>query len=558
MSGTLSAEQISGKVLDHLGLVAATMDKIGLIEKIDKLLPLSKEKGVKTTIGERVAAMILNGLGFIDDRLYMFPDFLRNKPVDRLLGEGLHAGDFNDDALGRGLDKIYAYGCTPLFSHLAFEIGMEQKLLGRSAHIDTSTLSLEGDYEEENDGETVMAVPRYGYSKDHRADLKQMVINLATTGAAGFPIWMESHSGNTSDKKILYECAKKMQAFCKHLKEAPSFLYVADSAMYESCLKEANELVWLSRVPGNHKVVKEMLRQEEESFCWSELEDNYKMCVVETKYRSVHQRWGLIYSKQAFDQEMATLNKRISREYEEIKKALWHLSHKSFGCAKDARKAAHELSKALTYHKVEFTVTEIAKHEGKGRPSKRAHPSLRGYQVTGEITQDEEKIGPLRNEKGRFILATNQLDRERLPDAALLSEYKDQLKTESGFRFLKDDTFEVSSVFLKKPERIAALMMVMTLCLMVYAFAQYEFRKALQAANDTIPNQLKKATDKSTMKWVYRLLHGVQVLTIQLERGVQEIVINLNEVTRKIIGYFGNKALQIYGLGPPSIAPRLS
>lgn len=551
MAGFLSAEQISGKALDHLGLVAATIEKIGLIKKIDKLLPLSKEKGAKTTIGQRVAAMILNGLGFIDDRLYMFPDFLSNKPVDRLLGEGLHAEDFNDDALGRGLDKIYGYGCTTLFSQLAFEIGIEQKLLGRSVHIDTSTLSLEGDYEEEAEEEVFTAQPKHGYSKDHRADLKQMVINLATTGAAGFPVWMEAHSGNASDKKILYECAKKMQSFCKQLKEAPSFLYVADSAIYESCLKEAGELIWLSRVPGNHKVAKEMLRQEEENFCWRELEEGYKICVIETKYRSVPQRWGIIYSKQAFDQETTTLNKRISREYEETKKALWHLSHKSFGCTKDARKAAHEFSQTLAYHKIDFSVNETMQHEGRGRPSKGAQPSLRGYQVTGEIIQDEAKIGPLRNEKGRFILATNQLDRDILPDAALLSTYKEQSKTESGFRFLKDDTFEVSSIFLKKPERIAALMMVMTLCLMVYAFAQYGFRRALQAANDTIPNQLKKATDKPTMKWVYRLFQGVQVLTIQLGRKIQEIVINLNETTRKIIGYFGRKALQIYGLESP-------
>ena len=74
-------EDISGKVMDHLGLVAVTLEKIGLIEKIDARLPLNNSK---TTMGQRVAAMIFNGLGFIDDRLYMFPQFLDNKPVDRL------------------------------------------------------------------------------------------------------------------------------------------------------------------------------------------------------------------------------------------------------------------------------------------------------------------------------------------------------------------------------------------------------------------------------------------------------------------------------------------
>jgi len=86
-----------GQALDHLGLVAAVINRLQLVEKIDARLPVSKEKGAKVTMGQRVAAMILNGLGFTDDRLYLFPDFLKNKPVERLLGTGLKASDFNDD-----------------------------------------------------------------------------------------------------------------------------------------------------------------------------------------------------------------------------------------------------------------------------------------------------------------------------------------------------------------------------------------------------------------------------------------------------------------------------
>jgi hypothetical protein len=66
----LTDKNITGKVLDHLGIVSATIDNIGLISKVDARLPLSLNKGVKTTIGQRVSAMILNGLGFINTRLY--------------------------------------------------------------------------------------------------------------------------------------------------------------------------------------------------------------------------------------------------------------------------------------------------------------------------------------------------------------------------------------------------------------------------------------------------------------------------------------------------------
>ena len=51
--------------------------------------------------------MILNASGFIDHRLYLFPEFLKDKPLQRLFGETLQASDFNDDVLGRFLDAIH-------------------------------------------------------------------------------------------------------------------------------------------------------------------------------------------------------------------------------------------------------------------------------------------------------------------------------------------------------------------------------------------------------------------------------------------------------------------
>lgn len=77
----------------------------------------------------------------------LFPKFLL---VSRLLGEGLQAIDFNNDTLGRCLDKIHKFGTNNLFAQLAFKIGMKNKLLGKSMHTDTTSLTLYGGYEEED------------------------------------------------------------------------------------------------------------------------------------------------------------------------------------------------------------------------------------------------------------------------------------------------------------------------------------------------------------------------------------------------------------------------
>ena len=67
--------------------------------------------------------------------------------------------------------------------------------------------------------------PEYLHAKNKRVDLKQMNVLLATKGRSGFPVWMESHSGNASDKKRLEEAAQRMQKFCKALELVPSICW---------------------------------------------------------------------------------------------------------------------------------------------------------------------------------------------------------------------------------------------------------------------------------------------------------------------------------------------
>ena len=75
---------------------------------------------------------------------------------------------------------------------------------------------------------------------------------------------------------------------------------------------------------------------------------------------------------------------------------------------------------------------------------------------------DLDKVKLAKLKVGMFILAKNDTDSEDLTMAALLEHYKSQPKDECGFRFLKSPKFLTSSIFLKKPERIEALLMIMT------------------------------------------------------------------------------------------------
>jgi transposase len=86
---------VSSQQLGHLGLVAATIRELGLIERIDSRLELNKKKGGLVSHGRRVAAMVLNGLGFMNSRLYMTSHFFQDKPVAQLLGAEIEAEQLN-------------------------------------------------------------------------------------------------------------------------------------------------------------------------------------------------------------------------------------------------------------------------------------------------------------------------------------------------------------------------------------------------------------------------------------------------------------------------------
>jgi transposase len=71
----------------------------------------------------------------------------------------------------------------------------------------------------------------------------------------------------------------------------------------------------------------------------------------------------------------------------------------------------------------------------------------------------------------------------------MLEGYKGQVHVERGSRFLKDPQFLASSLYLKKPERIMALLMAMTVCLLDYAALESRIRQALNAHAVTFPDQ---------------------------------------------------------------------
>lgn len=140
-----------------------------------------------------------------------------------------------------------------------------------------------------------------------------------------------------------------------------------------------------------------------------------------------------------------------------------------------------------------------------------------------------------------FILATNDLN--GLSMQALLDTYKSQQRVERGFRFLKSPEFLTSAVFLKKPERIEALLMVMTCSLMIYVALEHRIRTGLKAHNQTFPDMKKKPCQNPTARWVFLCFSGLHELTVG--EG-PPLVVNLQPRQQVIIDVLGERYRRLY------------
>jgi transposase len=493
-------------------------------------------------------------MGFSNRALYLLPQFFENKPLHRLIRPGIRPSFINDDAMGKCLDRIAKKDPTYFFADLAFPIANQRRYRKRFGRLDTTTLSFEGAYT--NGGESPQEAPElvkvtYGHSKKQRPDLKQIVLSMVNSGDAGFPLWAEPLDGNASDKVSFHQTIARVREFQKMMGDHQEFHWVADSALYskDHLLKESHGFKWVTRVPETSKEARELIERPSESISWIDVDGRYKIYPTESTYGGIKQRWLLVFSREAFERENATFEKLLQKEREAMRKALWHLSNQDFACEADARKRFDEVVKEFRFHETSFACIAIPKYGKRGRPNAEARPlGMVVRVVESPIVEKADVVASVRNTKGRFILATNDLDPESLPPEAILSEYKDLQKVERGFRFLKDPWFLLDKVFLKTPHRIAALTAVMALCLMVYNIGEFELRKQLAEGNTTLPNQLNKEIKNPTLRWIFQLLDGITLVI--MTKGGEEVtmVANLTPLREKIIRLFGSHAMAIYGL----------
>src|SRR5438128_5207367 len=217
--------------VQHLPIVKAYADKIGLVEVINQLMPTEMD----VDPGTIVLGMILDTLSGRSP-LYRLAAFMAQHDTALLLGKAVPAEAFNDDTAGRVLDRLYDTGTMKVFTACAVRADQVFGFDKRYVHFDTTSVTVYGDYlpSEDQQDPQKQAAPftiTHGYSKDKRPDLKQFVFSTLCVDRA-VPLWGKPHDGNASDKTVNNTLLSDIAAFlAKHGVAPGAYIYVADAAL---------------------------------------------------------------------------------------------------------------------------------------------------------------------------------------------------------------------------------------------------------------------------------------------------------------------------------------
>ena len=548
----LKPQEIEIQNIDHLGIVAGIIDSIGIVEIINELIGVEKDE--KVNAGQVVKAMIINGLGFVSKPLYLFPEYFETIACEHLIGTGVKPEYLNDDKLGRVMDKLFIKGLDTIFFIIAVKAAQKFGVSLSTSHLDSSSIHVHGQYntslpevifENQKIGnnqeleEIAVKSPKeititYGYSRDHRPDLKQFIIEMICSGDGDIPIFLKLASGNQADSSCFGQIAVEY-----HKQLEVNSLMVADSALYtESNLKMMSDLQWLCRVPLSIKAAKSLISTIPESEFIDSTIPGYKLVSKTENYAGIEQRWLVVQSQERRESDLRKLTQKITKAESKAVLDLKKLSQERFACEADAIKALSKLSTQFKYHQINESKVTPAKSNKKDSLNEIS------YQISATVCQDESKINTELLSAGRFIIATNVLDSQELSDDSMLREYKAQQSCERGFGFLKDPLFFADSIFLKSPERIESMGMIMGLCLLVYTLAQRQIRNALKESKSTIKNQLGKATNSPTLRWIFQCFHCIHLITLNQEEHIS----NWNKDRDFILRLLPDDCLRYYQL----------
>jgi transposase len=521
--------------VQHLPIVKAYADKIGVVEVINQLVPT--EMGIDP--GTIVLGMILDTLSGRSP-LYRLEEFFAHQDTALLLGQAIAPDAFNDDTVGRVLERLYNVGTMKIFTACAVRADQAYGLDKQSVHFDTTSISVYGDYlpPEGSPDQQAPAVPftiTHGYSKDKRPDLKQFVFSTLCVDRA-VPLWGKPEDGNASDTTVNNTLLSTIATFLGQHGVAPgAYIYVADAALVtEDNLAALGATLFITRLPATSNEGGRLIAEAVAHNTWEAVgvlartkptkhrpATAYRVSEGEVRLYGTTYRAVVVHSSAQDKRRQQRLARDIQTAASTLHTTVRTAEQQEYFCRADAAAAAAQLRAVPTpYHLLDVTVEERPVY-GRGRPSAHTPRPVKAlrYRLKTTIRPHTERISRMEEEAGCFVLLTNGPTAGDMAHSAreILTVYKEQHGTEQNDGFLKDPVI-VNSLFLKKPERIEALGLVLLLALLLWRLMERQMRAHVERTGRPLTGWDKKPTERPTAFMMMTKFAGVLVCKVGSQR----------------------------------------
>jgi transposase len=527
---------ISGSEIHHLPIVTGFARRIRLVETINYLVPSETD----VAPGILVLLMVLDALAGRHP-LYRVGAFFQNKDVELLAGEDVDLDYLSDDNFGRLLDRLYEANTTRVFSHLAMNALEAFEINSPHIHFDTTSIRVYGSYDPAEDAEDSPPFQiTHGFSKDHRPDLKQFLVSLLCVGG-NVPFFGKMEDGNASDKTLNNAVLSTISHKLAAVGLAPeASIYIADSALVtEPNLAAIGDSTrFITRLPATFKDHERVVHEAVAAQSWTDYGALAKTPASPKRpaaryrgYESTVTLYGktyraiVVHSSAHDRRRQKRLQRRLAEESKACAKRLQDIAKTSYFCRDDAQAAADALQKeSRRYHDLDLIVERRPRYR-RGRPKADGTQTVAQmrYGVTGTLRERTHAVDQAKEEAGCFVLITN-VPPEGFPDAptpydgkTLLEAYKDQQGVERNFSFLKDPVL-VNALFLKKPERIEALGLILLIALLLWRLMELSMRRHVTATQSKLSGWDNKPTDRPTTFMMTTKFEGVLVLKTGVQR----------------------------------------
>src|SRR5256884_945657 len=498
--------------VQHLPIVKAYADKIGLVEAINQLVPTE----MAIDPGTIVLGMILDTLSGRSP-LYRLEEFFTHQDTALLLGKAVPPEVFQDDTVGRVLERLYDTGTMKVFTACAVRADRVFGFDKRYVHFDTTSITVYGDYlppEEAEEQEAPFRIT-YGYSKDKRPDLKQFVLSTLCVDRA-VPLWGKPEDGNASDKTVNNTVLSNIATFLATHGVAPgAYIYVADAALVtEDNLAALGDTLFITRLPATYNECGRLIAAAVAHNTWEAVgvlahtkptkhrpATAYKVSEGEVRLYGTTYRAVVVHSSAQDKRRQQRLARDIQTAASTLHTTIRTAAQQEYFCRADAAAAAAQLRAVPTpSHLLDVTVEERPVY-GRGRPSAHTPRPVKAlrYRLKTTIRPHTERISRMEEEAGCLVLLTHVPPAgDNTPSAReILTLYKKQNGTEQNYGVLKNPVI-VNSLFLKKTESTVAFGLGLLLALLLWRLMERQRCAHVARTGVPLPGWDTKTTERPT------------------------------------------------------------